>query len=113
MEEQNQPVQTDLNAGEGQENQNSETTGAENQQQAEADQMDSRKVIEQFEADDKALAAAETKIVSLKRQLRDKVDGVTEGGEEDLRATVNELRDEIQRCQDRMNRFEELLPKYD
>ena len=91
MSEELKPVQTDSNAGGNQENQNS--SNVETQGQVE---VDSQKVIELLEAQDKALAAAETKIVSLKRKAK-KVEEVIEGesGEEDLDARIERRVQEV------------------
>lgn len=94
--EENKPVQNDSTAGENQENQNSKS-GAENQQQEtqKESEIDSQKVIELLEGSDKALAAAETKIVSLKRENKNLKDGVTGEEDEDLKVKIQELSDEI------------------
>lgn len=72
MLEQIQPVQNDSIAGENQEQNLAPAevkTEAKDVQDVQP-QMDAQKVIEIIESQDKALAAAETKIVSLKRKIK-------------------------------------------
>jgi Mg2+ and Co2+ transporter CorA len=59
--------------------------------------VDSQTVVELLEAQDKALAAAETKIVSLKRKLKSGDYGDEPQDEDDLRAQITALQEKVEK----------------